>query len=88
MIEMRPFRWFNKPIVRVLFVLLLLTIGIAVDFFVYPLLPAGGHPLNRGENGSWLRDTWYFGTETEPFENVFASVIGSRPMRGKGRKKP
>ena len=33
-----------------------------VDYFVYPWLsPFAGKSGNRGENGLWLRDSWYFG---------------------------
>ena len=44
--------------------LLLLLLG---DYFLYPLLaPMAGSRLNRGENGLWLRYTWYFGQYLPP----------------------
>lgn len=46
----------------VAFVLLLLV----VDYFAYPYgLPPGGRSGNRGQNGLWLRYTWYFGQHTD-----------------------
>jgi hypothetical protein len=39
---------------------------IAADYLIYPLLsPAVGYPVNQGENGLWLRYTWYFGEWAE-----------------------
>lgn len=36
------------------------------DYALYRLLaPVGGRPLDRGENGLWLRYHWYFGRKTD-----------------------
>lgn len=39
--------------------------GIAVDYFAYPYGRYGARSFNRGENGLWLRYTWYFGEKTD-----------------------
>ena len=39
----------------------LLILFALLDFFLYPLLPMGGKSGNHGQNGLWLRYTWYFG---------------------------
>ncbi|MHB9134344.1 MAG: hypothetical protein ACYDBB_25005 [Armatimonadota bacterium] len=50
---------------------ILVTLGVlflllVVDYFAYPrFAQMGGNRLNRGENGVWLRYTWYFGTWQE-----------------------
>ncbi len=37
-----------------------------VDYYAYPYGAApGGRSLNRGENGLWLRYTWYFGQKSD-----------------------
>ena len=52
-------RWWLTGISVVLLLLL-------ADYLLYPLLaPMGGVRLNRGENGLWLRYTWYFGQYNE-----------------------
>jgi hypothetical protein len=35
------------------------------DYLLYPLLPPGGRSFDRGENGLWLKYTWYFGRRSE-----------------------
>lgn len=47
-------------------VLGILLLGLALDYFAYPNLahPVGTSP-NRGENGLWLRYTWYFGQHSD-----------------------
>jgi hypothetical protein len=39
---------------------LFLVLGVA-DYWIYPVLPVGGQSHDRGNNGLWLRYTWYFG---------------------------
>lgn len=59
----RSFRWNWKR--RLGAVLGILLLGLLLDYCTYPYLahPVGTSP-NRGENGLWLRYTWYFGTQT------------------------
>ena len=55
----RRFPWSARAI-------LLLVLLLAADYALYPYLArAGGHPVNRGENGLWLRYRWYFGQRSE-----------------------
>jgi hypothetical protein len=35
------------------------------DYLLYSLLPPGGRSFDRGENGLWLKYTWYFGRHSE-----------------------
>ena len=57
-------RWNWKR--RLLAVFGVLLLGLLLDYCAYPYFvhPAGVSP-NRGENGLWLRYSWYFGTETD-----------------------
>ena len=57
-------RWNWKRRLLVVFGVLLL--GLLLDYCAYPYFahPPTGVSPNRGENGLWLRYTWYFGTET------------------------
>src|SRR5687768_17460533 len=46
--------------------LILVLALLAADYTFYPLLARpGGHSFNRGQNGLWLRYTWYFGRRGE-----------------------
>jgi hypothetical protein len=60
----RVFRWnWKRRLAAVIGVLLL---GLLADYFAYPRLANPvGLSQNRGENGLWLRDRWYFGNETD-----------------------
>lgn len=43
-----------------------LLVLLLLDYIVYPHLAHPiGHSFNRGENGLWLRYTWYFGEQTD-----------------------
>lgn len=45
---------------------LIVAAGLAVDYFAYPYGNlASGRSGNHGENGLWLRYTWYFGEKNE-----------------------
>jgi hypothetical protein len=45
---------------------LLVLVLLLADYWLYPrLAPIGGRSFNSGENGLWLRYTWYFGEEKE-----------------------
>src|SRR2546430_2321266 len=47
-------------------VLILLALLVVVDYFGYPYGAApAGFAHNRGENGLWLRYTWYLGEHTD-----------------------
>ncbi len=56
----RALKWNWKRLLGAMFGILLL--GLLLDYFAYPNFahPVGTSP-NRGENGLWLRYTWYFG---------------------------
>ncbi len=52
------------------------------DYFAYPLLtPMDGRRLNRGENGLWLRYTWYFGQ----YDDAQLTALTARVRRGQIR---
>jgi hypothetical protein len=56
-------------------VLLVLLALLAVDYFAYPgSVKPGGPSENRGENGLWIRNTWYRGVSPEPLEALAARV--------------
>lgn len=67
---------------RRIFVVALLFCALLVsgDYLLYPLLPIGGRSFNHAENGSWLRDTWYLGTERESVASL-ASRLQSQGVR-------
>lgn len=51
----RAWRWVGWAV-------LVLCVSIAADYALYPsLTQVGGRSWNKGENGLWLRYTWYFG---------------------------
>ncbi len=60
----RVFKWNRKRRLGALLAVLLL--GLVLDYCAYPYFahPVGTSP-NRGENGLWLRYTWYFGTDAD-----------------------
>lgn len=65
---------------RILWRRLLFTVGfvagiLAVDYFCYPYGQFGGRSLNRGENGLWLRYSWYFGEKTDADLAVLADRL-------------
>jgi hypothetical protein len=54
--------------------ILLAVLG-AADYWLYPVLaPVGGRSFNTGENGLWLRYTWYFGEEKEDARSLAARL--------------
>lgn len=61
--------------------LLLLVALLLADYWLYPrLAPIGGRSFNTGENGSWLRYTWYFGEEQEDV-GVLAARLKQQQIR-------
>jgi hypothetical protein len=53
---------FHRRQRRLLGAMLLLLLLVTADYFFYPLLASpSGRSFNKGENGLWLRSTWYFG---------------------------
>lgn len=55
-------RWLK----RVGYLSLALLALIAADYLLYPhMARMGGHSANTGENGLWLRYSWYFGQHTD-----------------------
>lgn len=55
----------HRRLRRFLFGLLIAAFLITLDYFAYPLLAVSAPGGNAGENGLWLRYTWYFGEKTE-----------------------
>jgi hypothetical protein len=61
--------------------LTVLFIAMAVDYVFYPKLASvGGRSYHRGENGNWLRYTWYFSEEKESFVSL-AQRLKQQEMR-------
>ncbi len=73
----RPRRW-RKSIICLAAILLVLLIA---DYFLYPLLPIGGRSSNTGQNGAWLRYTWYFGHYSEADQKELAKNLQTRQIR-------
>ena len=62
--------------------LIALGCALILDYFLYPLLPANtGRALNRGENGLWLRYTWYFGGKTDSELSALAALLKQHEIR-------
>ena len=55
---------------------------LTADYWIYPLLaPIGGRSGDKGENGLWLRYTWYFGEKTVPQVADLARTLHRRHIR-------
>jgi hypothetical protein len=59
----------------------LLGLALLVDYFAYPYGSAGGQSINRGENGLWLRYTWYFGRKTDAEVSDLARKLQQRQIQ-------
>lgn len=60
----------------------LLLLLLALDYALYPRLASvGGRALNRGENGIWLRYTWYFGKRSEGEVRTLARQLHDNQIR-------
>ena len=51
------------------------------DYCFYPLLGVGGRSFNKGENGSWLHFSWYFGNHSEPEVRALAQQLNANQIR-------
>ncbi len=70
-------RW-RRGIAAVIGLLLVL---LTADYFLYPVWsPVGGRSFNTGRNGTWLRDSWYRGTEAET-PDALARQLTAHQMR-------
>ncbi|MCW3101099.1 MAG: hypothetical protein JWL77_6717 [Chthonomonadaceae bacterium] len=57
-------------------------IGMGIDYWRYPYgAPIGGRSFNRGENGLWLRYTWYFGQHSDAERQRMAQQLRERQVR-------
>jgi hypothetical protein len=66
----------------VLGALILLFIAITIDYFAYPYgRPPSAPTANRGENGLWLRYTWYFGQHSDEDVRQLARSLSERQVR-------
>ena len=55
---------------------------LAVDYRAYPYgRAAGGKSFNQGDNGLWLRYTWYFGQHTAAETELLARHLQERQIR-------
>jgi hypothetical protein len=62
--------------------LLLLVVAVTIDYFAYPYgRPPAAPTANRGENGLWLRYTWYFGQHSEEDVRRLARSLRERQIR-------
>jgi len=74
----RLIRWFAW----IGLIVLVAVVGLLLDFFLYPryALPTGPS-RNQGENGLWLRYTWYFGRYTPQNEQAMVQRLQSAGVR-------
>ena len=71
-------RWLRRTGIAVLILLGLLT----VDYFAYPrLIGIGGRSFNSGENGLWIRYTWYFGMKSDLEIKQLAQYLTRRRIK-------
>jgi hypothetical protein len=57
-------------------------VGMAIDYWGYPYgAPVGGRSFNRGENGLWLRYTWYFGEHSDADRRLLAQQMRAHQIR-------
>jgi hypothetical protein len=62
--------------------LLLFCAWMGIDYWRYPYgAPIAGRSLNRGENGLWLRYTWYFGKHSDAERQRMAQQLRARQVR-------
>ena len=55
---------------------LALCVCTAIDYWGYPYgAPIAGRSFNRGENGLWLRYTWYFGQHSDAERRTLAQQL-------------
>lgn len=67
---------------RVAATLLVLVAAIVADYHLYPRLVRPHHPsANHGENGLWLRYTWYFGQKNDAEVRQLAADLCARQIR-------
>ncbi len=60
----------------------LFCIFMGVDYWGYPYgAPMGGRSFNRGENGLWMRYTWYFGEHGDTDRRLLARQLREREIR-------
>jgi hypothetical protein len=62
--------------------LLIASVGLTVDYWAYPYgAPMPGRSGNVGENGLWLRYTWYFGQDTPANAHELADKLTNNQVR-------
>jgi len=67
---------------RGLVILAVLAAGLLGDWALYPLYArVGGRGANTGQNGLWLRYTWYFGQHSEDEVRDLARSLRARGIR-------
>jgi hypothetical protein len=65
-----------------LWALLLILLAVLVDYLAYPYgIPSSAPVANSGENGLWLRYTWYFGQHTEEEVRHLANTMRDHEVR-------
>ena len=76
----RLLAWVRRP--RHLAALAALVLLLVGDYALYPrLAPAGGQSRNTGQNGLWLRYTWYFGRRTNAEARQMARDLAARQIQ-------
>ncbi|MHB9109290.1 MAG: glycosyl hydrolase family 18 protein [Armatimonadota bacterium] len=70
----RRLKWF-------LFGLLVAAFLVTLDYFLYPLMAVSAPAGNTGENGLWLRYTWYFGEKSEAEWAVMTARLRDEQIR-------
>src|SRR5438105_10041899 len=72
----------RRLLLRILVAIVCLILLITVDYFAYPYGSFNtGRSGNHGENGIWLRYTWYFGQHNGSDIRKLATNLASRQIR-------
>jgi spore germination protein YaaH len=72
----------RKWLQRIAFGIAALLFLLLVDYFAYPYGVLSGAPTaNRGENGLWLRYTWYFGEKSGAEVDTLAKQLQERQIK-------
>lgn len=82
MMTQKPNNKLRKVLKRLLWTVVILAAFLVVDYWAYPAWSGvGGKSINTGQNGLWLRYTWYFGKESDKDLNELTSRLRDEQIR-------